>query len=114
MSPSVIHSIFPRELGSLPLSARRIDVREPVEFGGTLGHLPHSELVPLATLAEASAGWPRAEPLLLVCRSGARSLKAAQLLAERGFTSLYNLEGGMLAVNEAALPVERPSDEPGP
>jgi rhodanese-related sulfurtransferase len=40
-------------------------------------------------------------------------MKAAGLLAELGFTSLYNLDGGMLAVNEAGLQVVRPSEEPG-
>jgi rhodanese-related sulfurtransferase len=101
----MIHSILPRELGSLPPSTRRIDVREPSEFGGMLGHLPRSELVPLATLPGAAEAWPRAEPLLLICRSGARSMKAARILAELGFASLYNLEGGMLAVNEADLEI---------
>lgn len=101
MSPSSIHSLLPHALGNLPASARRVDVREPSEFEGPLGHLPGAELVPLSTLPEKAAAWPRDVPLLLICRSGARSLKAARLLAELGFTSLYNLEGGMLAVNEA-------------
>jgi sulfur-carrier protein adenylyltransferase/sulfurtransferase len=105
MPSAMIHSILPRELGSLPSSTRRIDVREPTEFEGVLGHLPRSELVPLATLLGAAEAWPRTEPLLLVCRSGARSMKAARMLAELGFTSLYNLEGGMLAVHEAELEV---------
>lgn len=105
----LIHALSPRELGSLPASARRIDVREPAEFHGPLGHLPGAELVPLATLPAAARAWPRAEPLLFICRSGARSMKAACLLAELGFTSLYNLEGGMLAVNEAGLALEAPA-----
>lgn len=106
MPSPMIHDIPPRELGSLPSSTRRIDVREPAEFEGMLGHLPRSELVPLATLLGAAEAWSRTEPLLLVCRSGARSMKAARMLAELGFTSLYNLEGGMLAVQEASLEVE--------
>lgn len=108
MSSTWIYPVLPRELGTLPPSARRIDVREPAEFDGILGRMPGSELVPLGTLLDAAAPWPRDVPLLLICRSGARSMKAARLLAERGFTALYNLEGGMLAVNEAGLPVEGP------
>jgi rhodanese-related sulfurtransferase len=42
-----------------------------------------------------------------VCRSGGRSARAAEELARRGFRHLYNLRGGMLAWNEARLPVER-------
>ncbi|KFE62010.1 rhodanese-like domain-containing protein [Hyalangium minutum] len=112
MSSTWIYPIRPQELGTLPPSARRIDVREPAEFDGLLGRLPGSELVPLATLLDATVPWPRDVPLLLICRSGARSMKAARLLAEQGFTSLYNLEGGMLAVNEAGLTVEGPGVPP--
>ncbi|WP_224368848.1 rhodanese-like domain-containing protein [Hyalangium versicolor] len=106
MSSAQIHSVFPRELSTLPPAVRRIDVREPSEFEGKLGHLPRSELVPLATLPSAAGAWPRETPLLLICRSGMRSMKAARMLAEQGFTSLSNLEGGMLAVHEAGLEVE--------
>ena len=94
-------------LTELGPEVRRIDVREPDEWTGPLGRLPRAELVPLATVEAASAAWPREGPLLLICRSGNRSGKAAKLLAQRGFTRLYNLAGGMLAVNEAGLPVER-------
>jgi rhodanese-related sulfurtransferase len=108
MSSTSIHSLRPQELATLPPSVRRIDVREPSEFNGILGRLPGSELVPLATLPNTVAAWPRGGPVLLICRSGARSMKAARLLTELGFSSLYNLEGGMLAVNEAGLEVEGP------
>lgn len=112
MSSTWIYPVRPQELGTLPPSARRIDVREPLEFDGLLGRLPSSELVPLATLLNTAVPWPRDVPLLLICRSGARSMKAARMLAEQGFTSLYNLEGGLLAVNEAGLTVEGPGVPP--
>lgn len=86
---------------------RLIDVRQPEEFRGELGRLPGAELVPLASLPEAAQAWPREEPLLLICRSGNRSARAAELLVGMGFARLYNLAGGMLAVNEMNLPVER-------
>jgi rhodanese-related sulfurtransferase len=103
-----VHSLYVHQLETLPSSARRIDVREPAEFDGILGRMPHSELVPLSKVLAAAESWPREVPLLLICRSGARSMKAGRQLAEKGFTSLYNLEGGMLAVNEAGLEVEGP------
>ncbi|WP_375765274.1 rhodanese-like domain-containing protein [Archangium gephyra] len=90
----------PSQLEALGPQVRRIDVREPDEYTGPLGHLPGAELVPLGTLEAASASWPREQPLLLICRSGGRSAKAAQALAQRGFSHLYNLAGGMLAVRE--------------
>jgi len=112
MSSTSIRPLLPQELGALPPLARRIDVREPSEFDGILGRLPGSELIPLAALPHTAASWPRDLPLLLICRSGARSMKAARLLAEWGFTALYNLEGGLLAVNEAGLEVEGPGVPP--
>jgi len=84
-----------------------VDVREPDEFSGELGHVSGAELVPLATLFDASARWDPLREIVLVCRSGGRSARAAIALAGRGFRHLYNLRGGMLAWNEARLPVER-------
>jgi glyoxylase-like metal-dependent hydrolase (beta-lactamase superfamily II)/rhodanese-related sulfurtransferase len=93
------------------VSARRdrvalIDVREPAEFTGELGHVPGATLVPLASLPDAAAAWDPQRDIVLVCRSGGRSARAAMDLAKRGFRHLYNLRGGMLAWNEARLPVE--------
>jgi rhodanese-related sulfurtransferase len=86
---------------------RVIDVRQPEEFQGELGHIPNAELVPLATVAEKAREWRKDEPLLLVCRSGRRSSRAAELLAGMGFERVFNLEGGMLAVNAHNLLRER-------
>ena len=84
-----------------------IDVREPDEFTGELGHVAGAKLVPLAELPAAAAGWDREREIVLVCRSGGRSARAAAELAGRGFRHLYNLRGGMVAWNAARLPVER-------
>ncbi len=81
-----------------PRAARVIDVREPDEFDGELGHLEGAELVPLATLADAAGPWDRQAPVVLVCRSGARSGRAAQALLSMGFHAVASLRGGMLAV----------------
>lgn len=86
---------------------RIVDVREPDEWSGELGHIPEAELVPLATLQDAARGWSPEQPLLLVCRSGNRSQKAAQALSELGFKDLTNLEGGMKAWNQFHRPVSR-------
>jgi glyoxylase-like metal-dependent hydrolase (beta-lactamase superfamily II)/rhodanese-related sulfurtransferase len=83
-----------------------VDVREPGEFTGELGHVPGATLVPLATLVDTLASWDRNREIVLVCRSGARSARAARQLAGCGFRRVYNLRGGMLAWSEASLPVE--------
>lgn len=77
------------------MEARLIDVREYPEFAE--GHIEGSELVPLGTLERASEGWNRSEPLTLVCRSGRRAEQARQTLADKGFTSLRVLNGGVQA-----------------
>ncbi|MDP2314294.1 MAG: rhodanese-like domain-containing protein [Pseudomonadota bacterium] len=91
---------------------RLVDVREADEFVGPLGHVPGAELVPLSTVTAAAADWDRDQPVLLICRSGARSARAAIALAGMGFQSLYNLVGGMLAWEVNALPRLRGDDTP--
>jgi rhodanese-related sulfurtransferase len=86
---------------------RLIDVRESDEFVGPLGHLPRAELVPLATVLDAAADWDRAAPILLICRSGVRSVRAATALSTMGFSNLFNLEGGMMSWQSNGLPVVR-------
>ncbi len=87
---------------------RLIDVREPHEYTGELGHVPGSELVPLAQVTAAARDWDRDADLILICRSGARSGRAAAALAEAGFRRVMNMAGGMIAYNAARLPVIRP------
>ncbi len=104
---SVVRSVSPEELAAAARRPRIIDVREPAEFTGELGHVPGAELFPLGTLESSSRDWPRDVPLVVACRSGARSAQAAALLAHLGFREIYNLEGGTQAHVGAGLPVER-------
>lgn len=97
----------PAALAGFGGTVAMVDVREPHEFTGELGHVAGSRLVPLATVVDAARDWPRDDELVLICRSGNRSGRAAQALAAAGFTRVMNLAGGMLAWNAAGLPVER-------
>jgi len=83
-----------------------IDVRADFEFRGPLGRVAKATLVPLPELEARAGELPRDRPLLLICRSGARSGKACEQLAALGVTSVVNLAGGMIAWNRANLPVE--------
>jgi rhodanese-related sulfurtransferase len=74
-----------------------IDVREPEEFTGPLGHLPAAELVPLGDLLQVAAGWPRDQPLVLICRSDRRSDRGALALEQVGFQQTASMIGGMIA-----------------
>jgi rhodanese-related sulfurtransferase len=86
--------------------AQIVDVREPDEYRGDLGHIPGAVLAPLDTLSGAALTWSREAPLITVCRAGGRSGKAALALAGRGFRRVASLQGGMLAWNEKHLPIE--------
>lgn len=85
-----------------------VDVREPHEFTGELGHIPGAELVPMATVMAAARDWDKDDALILICRSGARSGRAAEALVAAGFRRVMNMAGGMLAYHSQGLPVERP------
>jgi sulfur-carrier protein adenylyltransferase/sulfurtransferase len=74
-----------------------LDVREPWEWAvGNLGGRG-ARLVPLAELEDRLAELPRDRPIVVYCKSGQRSATAARLLADRGFASVANLEGGIVA-----------------
>jgi rhodanese-related sulfurtransferase len=86
-----------------------LDVREPEEFIGELGHIQGSLLVPLDALERRLpklAGYVDRE-VVVACRAGARSRSATAVLQNAGFAHVENLTGGMLAWTEAGLPVQR-------
>ena len=87
-----------------------IDVREPDEYNGALGHIKGAQLVPLGSLVARLDELPRDKPLVMVCRSGARSAQATVLLKGKGIAKVANLAGGMLRWRSQRLPVEGAAD----
>ena len=73
-----------------------VDVREPQEFTGPLGHIAGARLVPLGALAARAKELDALMPIVTVCRSGARSAQATVLLKKAGIDRVANLSGGML------------------
>ena len=82
--------------------ATLLDVRQPAEFEEA--RIPGAVLIPLAELPDRLAELPEGEPVLVVCRSGARSARACEFLAEQGFDST-NVAGGVLAWMDAGRDV---------
>lgn len=80
-----------------------VDVRELSEYEA--GHIGEALLVPLGTVKDALTDVPKDREIVLVCRSGRRSARAYEILAERGFTNLRNMQGGMLAWEKLGYPV---------
>ncbi len=86
-----------------------IDVREPEEFVGELGHIEGALLVPMDALHQRLpklAGYVDRQ-IVIVCRAGARSASAGALMQKAGFRHVLNLASGMLAWTRAGLPVQR-------
>lgn len=83
---------------------RLVDVREPYEFEA--GHITGIEHVPLDRLGAALDPRP-GEPIVFVCRSGARSGMAAMALRRHGIDA-WSLDGGMLAWEATGGPLEPP------
>lgn len=101
-----VMDIDPRELAKKKDQVVLIDVRQPEEYTGDLGHIPGSQLMVLDTLPEHMNEIPRNQTVVFVCRSGGRSARAASLAMEYGLTNVYNLKGGMILWNELHLQTE--------
>jgi rhodanese-related sulfurtransferase len=88
--------ISPHALAEVASKVQVVDVREPEEYAQGLGHIEGALLVPLGQLEARLAELPRGKPIVTVCRSGARSARAAAMLGKAGFAEVANLRGGML------------------
>ncbi len=84
-----------------------IDVREDNEF--QQGHILGARHVPLRFLSDRLKELEkyRERPVIVSCRSGQRSARAATTLKKHGFSQVYNLAGGVTAWQEASLPLTR-------
>jgi adenylyltransferase/sulfurtransferase len=72
-----------------------IDVREPHEF--EICNL-QAELIPMGEIADNVDKIAKDKPVVIHCRSGARSGNVCNYLEQNfGYTNLYNLKGGILA-----------------
>jgi rhodanese-related sulfurtransferase len=78
-------------------------VREPDEWEEF--RAPGATLLPLGEVPERLDEVPTDGPVYVICRSGARSAKAAELLRATGVDAV-NVAGGTLAWREAGNPVE--------
>src|SRR6266699_1154158 len=79
-----------------------IDVREPFEY--EIARIDGAKLLPLGEIAERTDELQREQPIVMHCHSGKRSAQAVRLLQQRGFSNVYNLEGGIDAWSEQIDP----------
>lgn len=88
-----MNEITVQDLAALGDAARIVDVREPDEWAA--GHIAHARLVPLATVPDQLAEFD-GSPTYVICRSGARSMRACEFLESKGIEAV-NVSGGMIA-----------------
>ena len=86
----------------LPAGVFLVDVREEDEW--TAGHAPDAVHVRLGELGARAGELPRDRDIYLICRSGARSAYAAQLLAGEGWKTI-NVADGMTGWAVAGRPM---------
>jgi len=79
-----------------------LDVRLPDEFSQE--HLPGAINIPVQVLPDRLAEVPSDRPVVFYCRSGNRTKKAAEILMQAGYQTLYDL-GGIIQWKEQGLPV---------
>jgi rhodanese-related sulfurtransferase len=84
-----------------------LDVRDEKEFAE--GHLPRARHIPLKDLAArvGELAKSKSKPILVTCRTGARSGAACRTLKAQGFENVYQLKGGLAEWQKASLPVEK-------
>ncbi len=114
ISPGAAKSISPME--ALQLINHRdalvLDVRTDAEFAE--GHILNALHIPLGMLSNRLGQIEayRDHPIVVVCRSGARSAQAAAQLRKAGFAEVFNLAGGVMAWQNASLPLTRDKGRP--
>jgi rhodanese-related sulfurtransferase len=101
-----VWEIDPHGLEEHTVAVQILDVREPEEFTGPLGHIKDAILIPLGELAKRAAELSHDRPIVAVCRAGGRSAQATNILQQAGFKDVANLTGGMLRWRAEGHPVE--------
>ena len=81
------------------------DVREQVEYDE--GHIPGVTLIPLGEVPNRLSEIPKDKTVIMTCRSGNRSGQATDFLRQNGYTNVHNMEGGIVAWQQAGLPVDK-------
>jgi glyoxylase-like metal-dependent hydrolase (beta-lactamase superfamily II)/rhodanese-related sulfurtransferase len=103
--PEVSVEEFARRAAGAPSETLVLDVREPAEYAH--GHVPGAVNLPQADLATRLVEVPRDRPVAVICQAGYRSRRAAQFLAQIGYTHVVSVRGGteawQAAGNDLAL-----------
>lgn len=85
-------------------TATLIDVREASEYSH--GHAEGAQNVPLSSLSKAViAKLPQGKKLYIICQSGGRSARAAEIIMKETASDVYSVEGGTSLWQKNGLPM---------
>jgi phage shock protein E len=82
-----------------------LDVREQWEYDE--GHIPGVTLIPMNEVPDRLSEIPTDKEVIVTCRTGNRSGQVTDFLRQEGFDNVHNMAGGIVAWQEAGLPVEQ-------
>lgn len=82
-----------------------IDVREQWEYDEK--HIPNITLIPMGEVPNRLDEIPKDKTVILTCRSGNRSGQVTDFLRQNGYANAHNMEGGIIAWEEAGYEVEK-------
>ncbi len=80
-----------------------LDVRTQAEWDEA--HVPNAVLIPLDELESRLSEVPSDQELIVICRSGNRSLTATELLRDNGFDLAQSISGGISQWASKGYPV---------
>ena len=102
-----IDEVSPNEAAQLEKKGSLfVDVREPNEIKDMAYAVKHIQCVPLSQLNKRFNEIPKNKELIMVCRSGRRSMKAAQFLSDQGYNLIKNLDGGIMNWSSNGFPTK--------
>ena len=84
-----------------------LDIREKSDFDQ--GHILNARNMPFTKLAEQTDDLAKYKdrPLIIACKQGIDSIRAARVIKQKGFEKIYCLKGGLQAWRNANLPLIR-------
>jgi rhodanese-related sulfurtransferase len=84
-----------------------VDVRTPMEY--RQGYIKDAVNIHLydKDFEQRIEKLDKAEPVYVYCKVGGRSAEAVEIMKEKGFTNIVELDGGMDAWTEAKKPVAK-------
>jgi rhodanese-related sulfurtransferase len=83
-----------------------VDVREKDEVAQLAYDVPNIINIPLSEFEERYAEVPKDKDVVMVCKGGGRSLRAAAFLVNHGYTNVVNMQHGIIRWIQRGFPTK--------